>query len=143
MRVLLAHWPSHCVSVPIGLSLHLIKEAQACKLKIPYRTRSGLAREIAAYVAAHLPERQIRVLGDGGYATKEYLRRLPASVEAVSRMLITGKPNAPRRPLLGSPETLARKRRGWQPQPTEAGVLVQAWDGLWHTVLPGRLARPT
>ena len=44
-------------------------------------------------------------------------------------------------PLLGSPQTLACKRRGWQPHPTEAGVLVQAWDGVWHTVLPGRVIR--
>ena len=44
-------------------------------------------------------------------------------------------------PLLGSPKTLARKRSGWQPHPTEAGALVQAWTGLWHTVLPGRLIR--
>jgi hypothetical protein len=34
---------------------------------------------------------------------------------------------------------LARKRLGWQPHPTETGALVQAWTGLWHTVLPGRL----
>ena len=44
-------------------------------------------------------------------------------------------------PRLGSPKTLARKRSGWQPHPTEAGALVQAWTGLWHTVLPGRLIR--
>lgn len=43
--------------------------------------------------------------------------------------------------LLGSPKTLARKRSGWQPHPTEAEALVQAWTGLWHTVLPGRLLR--
>jgi hypothetical protein len=43
--------------------------------------------------------------------------------------------------LLGSPKTLARQRSGWQPHPTEAGALVQAWTGLWHTVLPGRLLR--
>jgi hypothetical protein len=49
----------------------------------------------------------------------------------------------------GSPKTLARKRRGWQPHPTAAGALVQAWTGLWPTVLPGRgirvvvLRRPT
>jgi hypothetical protein len=42
---------------------------------------------------------------------------------------------------LGSPPTLARKRRGWQPHPTEAQAEVQAWVGLWHTVLPGRLVR--
>ena len=154
MRVPLPPWPGHCVSVPIGLSLYL-KEAQARKLKIPYCTRSGLAREIVACVAAQLPERQLRVLGDGGYATKEYLRRLPASVEVVSRMLITGKLYArptplvgPRRgrppkkgKLLGSPKTFARKRQGWQPHPTETGATVQAWAGLWHAVLPGRLLR--
>jgi len=42
---------------------------------------------------------------------------------------------------LGSPKTLARKRSGWQPHPTEAGALVHAWTGLWHTVLPRRLLR--
>ncbi len=154
MRVPLACWPGHCVSIPIGLSLYL-KAAQARTLKIPYGTRSGLAREIVDFVAAQLPERPLRVLGDGGYATKEYLRHLPAAVHVVSRLLITGKlyarptpPVGPRRgrppqkgPLLGSPKTFARKRRGWQPHPTEAGALVQAWDGLWHTVLPERLLR--
>jgi hypothetical protein len=92
-------------------------------------------------------------LGDGGYATKDTLQQLPATVDVVSRMLITGKLYAPPPPrtaphrgcppkkgaLLGSPKTLARQRSGWQPHPTEAGALVQAWTGLWHTVLPGRL----
>jgi hypothetical protein len=154
MRVPLPQWPGHRVSVPVGLSLYL-KEEQARKLKLPYRSRSALAREIVDFVAAQLPTRRIRVLGDGGYATKDYLYQLPATVDAVTRMLITGKlyappvpPREPRRgcppkkgPLLGSPKTFARKRRGWQPHPTEAGALVQAWDGLWHTVLPGRLIR--
>ena len=154
MRVPLASWPGHWISVPIGLSLYL-KEASARKLQQPYRSRSVLAREIIDFVATELPTRSLRVLGDGGYATKEYLQGLPRNVEVVSRMLLTGKlyeqprpPKKPRRgcppkkgPLLGSPKTFARKRRGWQPHPTEAGVLVQAWEGLWHTVLPGRWLR--
>jgi DDE superfamily endonuclease len=154
MRVPVPGWPGQQVSVPIGLSLYL-KEEQADKLQLPYQTRSALAREIIDFVAAQLPARRIRVLGDGGYATTEYLHQLPATVDVVSRMLITGKLYAlpptrtlPRRgcppqkgPLVGSPKTLARKRSGWQPHPTEAGALVQAWDGLWHTVLPGRLIR--
>jgi DDE superfamily endonuclease len=154
MRVPLPRWPGQQVSVPIGLSLYL-KEGQAHKLKLPYQSRSALAGEIVAFVAAQLPTRRIRVLGDGGYATKDYLRQLPATVDVVSRMLITGKlyelpPKlaAPRRgcppkkgPLLGSPKTLAHKRRGWQPHPSEAGTLVQAWEGLWQAVLPGRLIR--
>ena len=154
MRVPVPGWPGQRVSVPIGLSLYL-KAEQADKLQLPYQTRSTLAREIVDFVAAQLPTRRIRVLGDGGYATKDYLHQLPATVDVVSRMLITGKLYAlppkvasPRRgcprkkgPLVGSPKTLARKRSGWQPHPTEAGALVQAWAGLWHAVLPGRLIR--
>ena len=154
MRIPLPLWPGHCLSVPIGLSLYL-KETQARKLQLPYRSRSALAREIVDFVATQLPDRRIRVLGDGGYATKECLRRLPAAVDVVSRLLITGKLydfpkplTGPRRgcppkkgPVLGSPKTLARKRHGWQPHPSEAGALVQAWEGLWHAVLPGRPIR--
>jgi hypothetical protein len=154
MRIPVPGWPGQSVSVPIGLSLY-IKEAQARKLRVSYQTRSALAREIVDFVAAQLPTRRIRVLGDGGYATKDTLHQLPATVDVVSRMLITGKlytppppRTAPRRGcppkkgvVLGSPKTLARKRSGWQPHPTEAGGLVQAWTGLWHTVLPGRLIR--
>jgi hypothetical protein len=152
MRVPVPGWPAQRVSVPIGLSLYLKKE-QTDKLQLPYQTRSALARELVDFVAAQLPTRRICVLGDGGYATKDTLQQLPATVDVVSRMLITGKLYAPPPPrttprrgcppkkgvLLGSPKTLARKRSGWQPHPTEAGALVQAWTGLWHTVLPGRL----
>jgi len=154
MRVPVPGWPGRSVSVPIGLSLYL-KEEQARKLQLPYQTRSALAREIVDFVAAQLPTRRMRVLGDGGYATKETLQQLPAPVDIVSRMLSTGKLYAPPPPrtaprrgcppkkgaLLGSPKTLARKRSGWQPHPTEAGALVQAWSGLWHAVLPGQLIR--
>jgi hypothetical protein len=145
-------WPGQSVSVPIGLSLYL-KAEQARKLRVPYQTRSTLAREIVDFVAAQLPTRRIRVVGDGGYATKDMLRELPATVAVVGRMLLTGKLYAPpplrtasrrgcppkKGVLLGSPKTLARTRSGWQPHPTEAGALVQAWTGLWHSVLPGRL----
>jgi hypothetical protein len=154
MRVPVPGWPGQKVSVPLGLSLYL-KEEQAQKLQLPYQSRSALAREIVDFVTAQLPTRRIRGLGAGGYATKESLRQLPATVHVVGRMLITGKRYAPppvrtkprrgcpptKGPLLGSPKTLARKRSGWQPPPTEAGALVQAWDGLWHTVLPGRVVR--
>jgi DDE superfamily endonuclease len=152
MRVPVPGWPGQWLSIPIGLSLYL-KAEQARKLNVPYQTRSALAREIVDFVAAQLPMRRIRVLGDGGYATKDTLQQLPPTVDVVSRMLITGKLYAPpppriapcrgcppkKGPLLGSPKTLARKRRGWQFHPTEAGTLVQAWTGLWHSVLPGRL----
>jgi hypothetical protein len=34
---------------------------------------------------------------------------------------------------------LATIETGWAPHPREAGAEVQAWCGLWHAVLPGRL----
>jgi hypothetical protein len=154
MRVPVPGWPARSVRGPVGLSLYLKKE-QTDTLPPPYQTRSALAREIVEFVAARLPTRRIRALGDGGYATKDTLQQLPATVAVVSRMLIAGKLYAPPPPrttprrgcppkkgaLLGSPKTSARKRSGWQPPPTEAGALVQAWAGPWHTVLPGRPLR--
>lgn len=154
MRIPLAQWPGHALSIPVGLSLYL-KTPQAKALKRTDHSRSVLAREIIDFVAQQLSGRPIQVLTDGGYATKEFLRDLPQNVDVVSRMLVTGKlyelPKAPRRSkrgrrpskgtLIGSANTLARKRLGWQDHPTEAGTKVQAWQGLWHSVLPGRQVR--
>jgi DDE superfamily endonuclease len=154
MRVPLQRWPGHAVTVPIGLELYL-KEEQAEQLGLPYRSRSALARTMLDFVTTQLPGRQIRALGDGGYATKEFLRDLPPTVHVLSRLLNTGKlyeltapPTGRRRGrppqkgnLLGSPKTLQQTPQGWGPHPTEAGAEVQAWVGLWHTVLPGRLVR--
>jgi hypothetical protein len=154
MRVPVPGGPGQPVSIPLGVSRYLQAE-QARKVGVPSQTRSALAREIVACVAAELPTRRIRVVGDGGYATKDTLQQLPATVEVVSRRLITGKlyalpplPTTPRRgcppkkgPLLGSPKTLARNRSGWRSPPTEAGTLGQAWTGLWQSVLPGRLSQ--
>jgi hypothetical protein len=65
LRVPLPRWPQPCLSVPLGLSLYL-KEEHAHQRQLPYRSRSALAREIVACVAAQLPNRRLRVLGDGG-----------------------------------------------------------------------------
>ena len=43
--------------------------------------------------------------------------------------------------LIGSPKTLVQTAMGWAPHPSETGAAIQAWDGLWHAVLPGRLVR--
>jgi hypothetical protein len=43
--------------------------------------------------------------------------------------------------VIGSLKTLAQTATGWSPHPSEAGAEIQAWDGLWHAVLPGRLVR--
>lgn len=154
MHVPLQRWSGHSLSVPIGLELYL-KEPQAHQLNVPYRSRSQLARDILDFMATQLPGRPIQSLADGGYATKDYVRRLPETVHIVGRFPISAKlyevppSNPPKRrgaprkkgALIGSPKTLAQTMQGWAPHPSEAGAEIQAWDGLWHPVLPGRLVR--
>jgi len=65
MRIPFQRWPGHSLSVPIGLELYL-KEPLANTLKVPYRSRSTLARRIVDHVAAALPTRAIRVATEGG-----------------------------------------------------------------------------
>jgi hypothetical protein len=43
--------------------------------------------------------------------------------------------------LIGAPQPFARKRLGWHAHPTAAGVKVHAWQGLWHSGVPGRQRR--
>jgi len=154
MRLPFRRWPGHSLSLPIGLELSR-KEALAKTLKVPYRSRSALARRIVDHVATERPTRRMCVATDGGYATKVFLRALPSNVPVVGRLLLTaqlsqqppepvkGKRGAPRKkgPVIGSPKTLATPSAAWQPHPQEAGAFIQSWVGIWHRVLPGRLLR--
>ena len=86
---------------------------------------------------------------------KDYVRQLPQAAHVVGRFPINAKlyelpppptptrRGAPRKKgaLIGSPKTLAQTAQGWAPHPSEAGAELQAWGGLWHPVLPGRLLR--
>jgi len=136
MRIPFTRWPGHCLSLPIGLELSL-KETLANQLKVPYHSRSVLARRIVDHVAAALPTRAIRVATDGGYATQAFLRDLPSNVDVVGRFLLTaklyqlppprvkGQRGAPRKKgdVIGSPKTLATPSAAWQPLPRQQGPL--------------------
>jgi hypothetical protein len=65
MRVPLPAWPGGRLSVPIDLELSL-KEPLAKRLKVPYHSRSELARPIREVVVEALAGRSIRVTADGG-----------------------------------------------------------------------------
>jgi hypothetical protein len=154
MHIPLTRWPGHCLSIPVGCELYLkVAQAQACH--VPYRSRSQLVRTILDFVAAQVPGRSIRSSADGGYATKDYVRQLPPRTQIVGRFPVSAKlyevppPPRPQRrgaprkkgALIGSPKLLAQTATGWTPHPHEAGAEFQAWCGLWHPVLPGRLVR--
>ena len=90
MHIPLRRWPGSYLSVPVGCELYL-KEAQAHQLKVPYRSRSQLARDILDFLAQQVPDRPIRSRADGGYATKDYVRRLPQATHVVGRLPISAK----------------------------------------------------
>lgn len=152
MSIPLRFWPKFRLYIPIGLKLYLKKQV-AKELGRDFYARSQLARQIIDLVAKTLPHRLILVSGDGGYATKDFLRNLPENVDVVSRFPIDSKlfalpPKTPGTPgrrgpkpkkgaLIGNPKTLKRKRKGWKAHPTEQGTIVNHWQGIWHSVLPG------
>jgi hypothetical protein len=154
MRLPLKRWPSHRLSVPVGLALSL-QPAHATALNVPYRSRSPLARDRLECVAPQAPGRPIRSLADGGYATQDSMRQWPKGTHVVGRWPISAQlsPLPPTPPpkrrgalrktgdLLGSPKTLVQTAKGCAPHPSEAGAERQAWEGLWHAVVPGRLVR--
>jgi hypothetical protein len=154
MRIPLERWPGHSLSVPVGLELYL-KAEHAQQLHVPSRSRSPLARDMLDFLAEQLPTRQIRTLADGGYATKDYVRQLPAAAQGVGRFPIRAtlyelppqrtqkRRGAPRKQgaLIGSPQPWAQTETGWAPHPTEAGAEIHAWCGRWHSVWPGQLIR--
>jgi hypothetical protein len=114
-----------------------------------------LARDLLDCVAPQVPGRPIRSLADGGDATQDSTRQLPKAPPVVGRLPISAqlstlpptpthqRRGAPRNKgdLLGSPQPLAQTAKGWAPHPSAAGAAIQAWEGLWHAVLPGRLVR--
>lgn len=155
MSVPLPLLPGQFLSVPVGLELYL-KASVAKRLGRAPASRSALARKMVDFLAQKLPHRKILSVGDGGYATKEYLQDRPTNLEVVSRLMVSAKlyEGAPSRAsrkgcgrppvkgkLLGSPNTLARTRKGWQPHPWDSSAQIQSWTGLWHTVLPGTFIR--
>jgi hypothetical protein len=154
MHIPLARWPGHSLRVPVGCALYL-KAPQATPLHGPYRSRSQLVRDMLDFLVEQVPERSIRSLADGGYATKDSVRRLPKVAHGVGRFPISAKlyalppshpaqrRGAPRKKgaLIGSPKPLAQIAPGWEPPPSAAGAEIQAWGGLWHPVVPGRLLR--
>jgi hypothetical protein len=90
MHIPLTRWPGYGLSVPVGCECYL-KAPQAQQLHVPYRSRSQLARDILDCMAEQVPGRPIRSLADGGYATKDSVRRLPEAAHVVGRFPSSAK----------------------------------------------------
>lgn len=131
-----------------------LKKPVAQHLKQPYQSRSALARQIVDTIATSLPERSIVVSADGGYSTKMFLRGLPDNVVVTGRFPVSSKlyklpgsqPKGKRGPrfkkgsLIGTVKAMLTQPE-WQPHPTQASTWVRTCQGLWHSVLPGKLIK--
>jgi hypothetical protein len=149
LLIRLPQWPNARLALPFGIEVYL-KENEAKRLKRPHRSCSALARGMLERLC-RATDRPVLSLQDGGYATKEFLRNLPPQVKVVGRMAknsVLYEPPAPPVPgkrgpkpktgeRIGTAQELARKRRGWQKHPTEAGAEYRLVESLWPSVLPG------
>lgn len=97
--------PDHLICLPLLARLHLPGRAQ--------RKCPQLAREMLRTVQGWFPDRQLVLVGDGGYAAAGLLKDLPAAVTFVGRLrgdAAVYDPQPPRRPA---------GQRG--PKPTKGG----------------------
>ena len=109
LLIRLAPWPEAFVSLPIGLEVY-VKEAKAQALGLRYRRRSALARKLLDRVCGTIrPQRRVLSVQDGNYATRYFLRELPAGVEVVGRLPKNS-------PLYGLPAPKPAGRPGPQPK---------------------------
>lgn len=152
LTIPLKRWPPHCLTIPVGLSLYL-KEPVAKALKRPYYSRSQLARKMIELIAGLLTTRRLIITADGGYTTKEFLSQLPENVVVVGRFSITSKlyklpgqraknkrgPKPRKGALIGSANTLSKKKKGWTVHPQKVKTWIQSFSGIWHSKLPGVL----
>jgi hypothetical protein len=114
-------WRSAC---KLSAGLRDLSRGSTAWLRLPYCSPSALAHTLLDCVAAQLPGRQMRALGDGGYATKEFRRELPPTIHVRSRALITGK------------------LYGWPPHPLTGAVVVARRQGACSAP-PNPCIRPT
>lgn len=125
-----------------------------------YRTGPQLALEMIEILAAWLPQRKLRILGDSEYGGKSISRHLPANVELSSRMKMNavlyepapekragrGRPRKKGK-RLPSPLQRAQDRRGrWSKARLRLyGRQVRVWyksvDALWYSSAGHRLLR--
>jgi len=148
----LPRWPKLRWVLPALFALY--RKKSDCGSDHPFATRQSLALQLIKDAAAALKNVVIRIAVDGAYATREFLRNLPESVNAVSRIRRDaalhdlppkrrrgqrGRPRLKGR-RLPTPKTLAsRRKKNWRRitvsrQGREVSRLVLGITCLWYHV---------
>lgn len=84
LLIRLPFWPTRVLSLPICAVL--FRREDDCKDGVVFKTRLELALEMIRKVREWIPEREIRVVADGAYASREIIRLLPERVHFVARL---------------------------------------------------------
>ncbi len=84
LLIRLPFWPTRVLSLPICAVL--FRREDDCKDGLAFKTKLELALEIIRKVREWIPEREIRVVADGAFASREIIRLLPERVHFVSRL---------------------------------------------------------
>lgn len=137
--------------------VRLYRAEKLCKKeRRRFRKKTELAAEMIAILAAAVPERRFRVVGDAAFANASIVKKLPANVNFIGRarpdaaLYALPGPQRMGRPRikgerLPSPKQRAR-RAGWRRIKVAVygrtvRVQVKVFDALWYTVSGGRLLR--
>ncbi len=119
-------WPNWAVALPVFFDLH--RKKADCDRDHPFVTVHQQAARMIRRAQEVLSDRQIRVVGDGAFATREVVAALNKKSNLVSRIrrdaalhapLPRRRPPGPGRPRkqgrrLATPDKMARRRTGWK-----------------------------
>lgn len=84
LQVRLPLWPRRVISFP--LLARLYRKKADCTPAHPFRTRQELVLEMVQKLSQRLPGRELALLLDGAYPSRELLAALPENVQLVSRL---------------------------------------------------------
>jgi len=136
----------------------LYRSEKLCKKeRRPFRKKTELAADMVARLAAALPERRFRVVGDAAFANASIIKKLPSNVDFIGRarpdaaLYALPRPQKMGRPRVKgervpSPAKRARAAGGWcrlkvNVYGRSVRLSVKVFDVLWYSVSGGRLLR--
>jgi hypothetical protein len=151
-------WPQWVVALPVLFALY--RKPADCDRQCPFRTTQQLAAQMICQVHDALPDRPIRVVGDGQFATRQVAAAVPESGYLVSRIrrdaalneLPSPKPRrGPGRPpqigrRLPTPQQFAKRAKEWKSvRVGKGGRIVNrlVWSRvcLWYHVCQNHLIK--
>lgn len=103
LQIKLPLWPNRVLSLPVMFRLY--RKEKDCSPQHPFKTRHELATDMLCCLRNWLPGRHLRCVGDGAYASKEIVERLPEHLPLVSRVRRDAS-------LYSLPPAVAKRKRG-------------------------------